>query len=92
MALAEIYRENKHSLTKIRRLHLIVVDLDKTRSVSTRVYQDFKECQIPADLAGCLNTFRVRFVFAYGVDNSDRSSYLLWPCRGDGGHFWLVDP
>ena len=103
VALAEIYRENKHPLTKIRRLHLIVVDLDKTRSVSTRVYQDFKECQIPADLAGCLNTlpvpipkwdcpFRVRFVFAYGVDNSDRSSYLLWPCRGDGGHFWLVDP
>ena len=51
----------------------------------------------------CLNTlpvpipkwdcpFRVRFVFAYGVDNSDRPSYLLWPCRGDGGHFWLVDP
>ena len=97
------YRENKHPLTKIRRLHLIVVDLDKTRSVSARVYQDFKECQIPADLAGCLNTlpvpipkwdcpFRVRFVFAYGVDNSDRPSYLLWPHRGNGGHFWLVDP
>ena len=103
VAMAEIYRENKHPLTKIRRLHLIVVDLEKTRSVSKRVYQDFKDCQLPEDLAGCLNTlpvpipkrdcpFRVRFVFAYGVDNSDRPSYLLWPCRGNGGHFWLVDP
>ena len=103
VALAEIYREHKLPLTKIRRLHLIVVDLDKSRSVSTRVYEDFKECQIPADLAGCLNTlpvpisrrdcpFRVRFVFAYGVDNSDRPSYLLWPHRGTGGQFWLVDP
>ena len=103
VALAEIYREHKLPLTKIRRLHLMVVDLDKSRSVSTRVYQDFKECQIPADLAGCLNTlpvpisrrdclFRVRFVFAYSVDNSDRPSYLLWPHRGTGGQFWLVDP
>ena len=36
--------KNKHPLTKIRRLHLIVVDLEKTRSVSKRVYQDFKDC------------------------------------------------
>ena len=50
VALAEIYRENKHPLTKIRRLHLIVVDLEKTRSVSKRVYQDFKDCQIPVFL------------------------------------------
>ena len=103
VALAEIYREHKLPLTKIRRLHSMVVDLNKSRSVSTRVYQDFKECQIPADLAGCLNTlpvpisrrdcpFRVRFVFAYSVDNSDRPSYLLWPHRGTGGQFWLVDP
>ena len=76
--------------------------LNTLRGIST-VYQDFKDCQIPVDLAGCLNTlpvpipkwdcpFRVRFVFAHGVDNSGRPSYLLWPCRGNGGHFWLVDP
>ena len=59
VALAEIYREHKLPLTKIRRLHLMVVDLDRSRSVSTRVYQDFKKCQIPADLAGCLNTLPV---------------------------------
>ena len=26
------------------------------------------------------------------MDNSDRPSYLLWPHRGTGGQFWLVDP
>ena len=91
VAMAEIYCEDKHPLTKIRRLP------------SKRVHQEFKDVQLPTDLAGCLNTlpapipkrecpYRIRFVFAYGVDDSDRPSYLLWPRRGDGGHFWLVDP
>ena len=61
------------------------------------------KCHIPTDLAGCLNTlpvpisrkdcpFKARFVFAYGVDNSDKPSYLLWPNRGVNGQFLLVDP
>ena len=59
VALAEVYREYKLPLTKIRRLHLMVVDLDRSRSVSTYVYQDFMKCHIPTDLAGCLNTLPV---------------------------------
>ena len=31
-------------------------------------------------------------MFAYGVDNSDKPSYLLWPIRGVNGQFLLVDP
>ena len=57
--MADIYCEDKHPVTKIRRLHLIVVDLEKTRSVSKRVYQEFKDFQLPTDLAGCLNTLPV---------------------------------
>ena len=67
----------------------MVVDLGRSRSVSAHVYQDFMNCHIPPDLASCLNTlpvpisrkdcpFKTRFVFAYGVDNSDKPSYLLW--------------
>ena len=56
VALAEIYREYKSPLTKIRRLHLMVVDLGRSRSVSAHVYQDFMNCHIPTDLVGCLNT------------------------------------
>ena len=103
VALAEIYQEYKSPLTKIRRLHLIVVDLGRSRSVSSHVYQDFTNCHLPPDLAGSLKTlpvpisrkdcpFKARFVFAYGVDNSDKPSYLLWPIRGGNGQFLLVDP
>ena len=103
VALAEIYQEYKSPLTKIRRLHLMVVDLGRSRSVSSHVYQDFMNCRLPHELAGSLNTlpvpisrkdcpFKTRFVFAYGVDNSDKPSYLLWPIRGGNGQFLLVAP
>ena len=36
--------------------------------------------------------FQTRYVFAYGMDNSDRPCYLLWPIRGGNGQFLLVDP
>ena len=35
---------------------------------------------------------RCRYVYGYGVDGSDRPSYLLWPRRGSDGHFWLMEP
>ena len=38
VALAEIYCEGSRSSAKIRRLHLIVIDLDRTRNVGKRVY------------------------------------------------------
>ena len=103
VALAEIYQEYKSPLTMIRRLHLMVVDLGRSRCVSPQVYQDFMNCRVSLDPAGSLNTlpvpipgkdcpFQTRYVFAYGVDNSDRPSYLLWPFRGSNGQFLLVDP
>ena len=103
VALAEIYQEFKSPLTMIRRLHLMVVDLDRSRSVSPQVYLDFMNCRGSLDPAGSLNTlpvpisgkecpFQTRYVFAYGMDNSDRPSYLLWPIRGGNGQFLLVDP
>ena len=103
VALAEIYQEFKSPLTMIRRLHLMVVDLDRSRSVSPQVYLDFMNCRGSLDPAGSLNTlpvpisgkecpFQTRYVFAYGMDNSDRPSYLLWSIRGGNGQFLLVDP
>ena len=103
VALAEIYQEFKSPLTMIRRLHLMVVDLDRSRSVSSQVYLDFMNCRGSLDPAGSLNTlpvpisgkevpYQTRYVFAYGMDNSDRPCYLLWPIRGGNGQFLLVDP
>ena len=60
-------------------------------------------CRGSLDPAGSLNTlpvpltgqevpYQTRYVFAYGMDNSDRPCYLLWPIRGGNGQFLLVDP
>ena len=81
----------------------MVVDLDRSRSVSPQVYLDFMNCRGSLDPAGSLNTlpvpisgkevpYQTRYVFAYGIDNSDRPCYLLWPIRGGNGQFLLVDP
>ena len=51
VALAEIYQEYKSPLTKVRRLHLMVVDLGRSRSVSPQVYQDFMNCRLPHELS-----------------------------------------
>ena len=56
VALAEIYQEFKSPLTMIRRLHLMVVDLDRSRSVSSQVYRDFMNCSGSLDPVGSLNT------------------------------------
>ena len=103
VAMAEIYCEASRPLTRIRRLHLIVVDLERSRNVSKRVYGEFQHVHLSAELDERLNTlpvpitnpgcpYRGRYVYGYGVDGSDRPSYLLWPRRGHGGHFCLMDP
>ena len=103
VAFAEIYRNDASTKTKIRRLHLLVVDLERTKSVSDQVYWQYQKVNVSADYAECFNTLpvpiadaespvRCRYVYGYGVDGSDRPSYLLWPRRGSDGHFWLMDP
>ena len=102
-ALAEIYCEDSRSSAKIRRLHLIVIDLDRSRNVGKRVYWQFHEAHLSASFEECFNTlpvpttdpespYRCRYVYGYGTDGSDQPSYLLWPRRGPNDHFWLVDP
>ena len=103
VAFAEIYRNDASTKTKIRRLHLLIVDLERTKSVSVQVYWQYQKVNVSADYAECFNTFpvpiadaespvRCRSVYGCGVDGSDRPSHLLWPRRGSDGHFWLMDP
>ena len=103
VAFAEIYRNDSSTLTKIRRLHLIVVDLERTKSVGSDVYWQYQKINVSARYEECFNTLpvpmtdaecplRCRYVYGYGVDGSDRPSYLLWPRRGSDGHFWLMEP
>ena len=103
VAMAEVFREKGKGVTKIRRLHLIVVDLGRTKCVSQRVHHDIQAAYQEVDQDNSLNTLPVpcygpngfddlRYIYGYGIDRSDRPCYLLWPYRGDGGHFWLTDP
>ena len=103
LAFAEIYRNDVSTKTRIRRLHLLVVDLERTKCVSDDVYWQFQKVQVSTCYSECFNTLpvpiadvespvRCRYVYGYGVDASDRPSYLLWPRRGSDGHFWLMDP
>ena len=59
VALAEIYCEDSRPSTRIRRLHLIVVDLDRSRNVSKRVYGQFQEVHLSATFEECFNTLPV---------------------------------
>ena len=103
VAFAEIYRNDASTLTKFRRLHLLVVDLERTKSVGNKVYWQYQKINVSANYEECFNTLpvpmadaecplRCRYVYGYGVDGSDRPSYLLWPRRGSDGHFWLMEP
>ena len=99
----EVYCNDSCSLTKVRRLHLIVVDLERAKNVGSDVYWQFQKMNVSARYEECFNTLpvptsdsdcplRCRYVYGYGVDGSDRPSYLLWPRRGSNGHFWLMEP
>ena len=59
-----------------------------------QVSTDYPECfnTLPVPVADVESPVRCRCVYGYGVDASDRPSYLLWPRQGSDGHFWLMDP
>ena len=103
VAFAEVYCNDSCSRTKVRRLHSIVVDLERAKNVGSDVYWQFQKMNVSAKYEECFNILpvptsdsdcphRCRYVYGYGVDGSDRPSCLLWPCRGSNGHFWLMEP
>ena len=89
VAFAEIFCEDLHSAAMVRRLHLIVVDLDHSRHLSKRVFQQFVQLDLLVRLEECFKTLpvpltdpgkqcRCRDVYGYG-DGSDQPSHLVWP-------------
>ena len=100
VAFAEVHCNDSCSLTRIRGLHLIMVDLERGKSVGSKVYWQFQKMNVSARYEECFNTLPVppnpmtdrNAYFGVGMYGSDRPSYLLWPCRGSDGHFWLMEP
>ena len=100
-ALVEIYHEPGAVAARLRRLHLIIVDLCHPRKTVTNIEKKFHR-QIsclrdtraigttPISLWGN-EAWRCRYVFSYSLDDSDKPVFLIWPERTASNGFWLLD-
>ena len=87
---------------RVRRLHLIIVDLKRRRRLATRVSKQLLKVKVVECAAQCWNTFpipckhdqatyQMRYVFAYAMDGTDLPCYILWPIRTEDNSFWCLD-
>ena len=86
--LAEAFITEEDSTPRVRRLHLIVVDLHRRRRLTDRVRRLFSDIQVDRCANECWNTlpipwkpnqeaYQLRYVFGYAMDGSDLPCYML---------------
>ena len=86
LALAEAYITEEDSAPRMRRLHLMVVDLHRRRRMADRVLRLLVDIQVDRQEA-----YQLRYVFGYAMDGSDLPCYILWPTRTAEQSFWCID-
>ena len=102
LALVEAYITEEDSAPKVRRLHLIVVDLHRRRRMADRVSRLLVDLQVDRCAKECLHTlpipwkqnqeaYQLRYVFGYAMEESDLPCYILWPARTAEQSFWCID-
>ena len=102
LALAEAYITEEDSAPRVRRLHLMVVDLHRRRRMADRVLRLLVDIQVDRCADECWNTlpipwkqnqeaYQLRYVFGYAMDGSDLPCYILWPARTAEQSFWCID-
>ena len=104
LCLVEAYITEEDSAPRVRRLHLMVVDLHRRRRMADRVRRLLMDIQVDrhAEVEECLNTlpipwkqnqeaYQLRYVFGYAMDSSDLPCYILWPTRTAEQSFWCID-
>ena len=102
LALAEAFITEEDSAPRVRRLHLIVVDLHRRRRMADRVRRLLSDIQVDSCADECWNTlpipwkrnqeaYELRYVFGYGMDGSDLPCYILWPTRTVEQFLWCID-
>ena len=100
LALAEAFITEEDSAPRVRRLHLMVVDLH-SRRMADRVLRLLSDIQVDRCADECWNTlpipwkrnqeaYQLRYVFGYAMDGSDLPCYILWPTRTVEQSFWLM--
>ena len=104
VALIECVADIAQTHYKVRRLHLVIVDLwrpwkihqaqvrsltDQLRRLQPSLHAD---CTTPlAPDTGKTPLHGRRFVYGYSLDGSDFPCYLLWPLRTRAGSFCLLE-
>ena len=102
LALVEAFVTEDDHTPRVRRLHLIIVDMTRRRRLATRVSKQLLKVQIDECVAQCWNTlpipckhdqaaYQLRYVFAYAMDGTDLPCYILWPVRTEDNSFWCID-
>ena len=85
-ALVELYHEPEAIAARLRRLHLVIVDLCHPRKTSTRAEKQFYQQITRLQDTGCVSItpiplcnqeeWRCRYVFGYSLDDSDKTCVL----------------
>ena len=102
LALAEAFITEEDNAPRVRRLHLMIVDLHRRRRMADRVLRLLVDIQIDRCAEECWNTlpipwkqnqeaYQLRYVFGYAMDGSDLPCYILWPSRTAEQSFWCID-
>eukprot|EP00434_Breviolum_minutum_P044207 symbB.v1.2.039461.t1/scaffold6579.1/size16916/1 len=102
LALVEAYITEEDSAPRVRRLHLMVVDLRRRRRMADRVLRLLVHLQVDRCAEECLHTlpipwkrnqeaYQLRYVFGYAMEGSDLPCYILWPTRTAEQSFWCID-
>ena len=86
---------------RLRRLHLIIVHLCHPRKVVTKSEKYLYRHMLTARDTWAIGTtpiplrqnesWRCRYSFGYGLDDSDKPVFLLWPERTEHNGFGLID-
>ena len=102
VALVEAYITAEDSAPRVRRLHLIVVDLHRRRRMVDRVLRLLVDLQVDRCAEECRDTlpilwkrnqeaYQLRYVFGHAMEGSDLPCYILWPTRTAEQSFWCID-
>ena len=102
LALVEAFITDDDCTPRVRRLHLIVVDLNRRRRLANRVSKHLSKINVDECATQCWNTlpipwkqdqetYQLRYVFGYAMDGTDLPCYILWPIRTEDHSFWCLD-
>ena len=96
LALVEAFLTEDDHAPRVRRLHLIIVDLKRRRRLATRVSKQLLKVKVDECVAQCWNTLPIpckhdQAAYQLRMDGTNLPCYILWPLRTEDHSFWCID-